>query len=558
MITVAKRQIRVDTRTLIAVFESGALISLVRKSDKRRLIAAKASGQFSPLQLVFPNNELASLSGNPGDCVTVVRLNDCRAQFRFESWHGDGILDIQEDALSGEVVVEPSAYSSRPGLVACRWNISGIDRALELVAPFFQGIRLSLEDSLIHNTRWHWPHLWEASLAILQGRDGGFSIHSQDTQYRYKALQVGTPGNAYCIGLDSEEYGPIDGNLGAGGIAWRVNVHSGGWEIPAGRYRDWLSSAWAIGKAERPQWVHGLRFAISWCPTNANILKALAKRLDPRKVLLHVPDWRQDKYDEGYPRYAASRAGAAFVRKAQAMGFHAMPHFNSIDMDPTHPAYTYLRDFQYRDLISKSVQGWTWTKLHLPVPESNSARLKHRSEKTMVKIHPGLAMWRSILAENVLAAAEALSLDAVFLDVTLCTWNLHNCLVENETPSEGMCRLIEAVRGLGKGLAVGGEGRNETTFRGESFGQVHLFKSWGRTNFEGLERAGGTPLCEFLFGRTCRSFGYTGLSGRNRDEEVRMKLHVSLGAMPTVTIRSEAEIENPNKMVKEMLRLANE
>ncbi|MCX7933670.1 MAG: DUF6259 domain-containing protein, partial [Planctomycetota bacterium] len=319
-----------------------------------------------------------------------------------------------------------------------------------------------------------------------------------------------------------------------------------------------LWSTWGLDGVERAQWLHDLRFAISWCPNDESILRALAKRIDPRKVLLHIPSWRKDGYDENYPRYVASKAGEAFVKKAQAMGFHAMPHFNSIDMDPTHPAYAYVRDFQYRELTSKRVQGWTWVDGKvLPVPESNAARLKHRDKKTMVKIHPGLAMWRSILAENVLAAARALSLDAVFLDVTLCTWNIHNCLVENQTPSEGMHRLIETVAGLGKGLSVGGEGRNETTFKAASFGQVHLFKSW-QTSTKGLERTGGTPLCEFLFGRICRSFGYTGLGGRSYDEEVRMNVHASLGAVPTVTIQSGAEIEKPNKAVKEMLRLATE
>ena len=96
----------------------------------------------------------------------------------------------------------------------------------------------------------------------------------------------------------------------------------------------------------------------------------------------------------------------------------------------------------------------------------------------MVKIHPGLAMWRSMLARGVKAAADDLALDTVFLDVTLNTWNLHNCLVENQTSTEGIRRLIGEVAALNGGLAVGGEGRNEMTMQFQSFGQVHLFKSW--------------------------------------------------------------------------------
>ena len=61
------------------------------------------------------------------------------------------------------------------------------------------------------------------------------------------------------------------------------------------------------------------------------------------------------------------------------------------------------------------------------------------------------------------AAVEELSLDVLFLDVTLNTWNLHNCLVENLTPTEGMRRLTAEIASLKPGLAIGGEGRNEIT-----------------------------------------------------------------------------------------------
>jgi len=49
--------------------------------------------------------------------------------------------------------------------------------------------------------------------------------------------------------------------------------------------------------------------------------------------------------------------------------------------------------------------------------------------------------------------------------VTLNTYNLHNCLVEGMTPSEGMNRLLRRVAALEGGLAVGGEGLNESLSR---------------------------------------------------------------------------------------------
>jgi len=553
VITVDGGKVRVSTRTLSALFENGALVSLVRKSDGREFLRRGGAG---PLELVYADGGASPLYGVDGDTVACLPINDTRAEMRFHAWFGDGVVTVSEDAENGDLVVEPSAYASRPGLRAARWNIGGIDKGVELVAPFFQGIRLPLEDEIIQGKRFHWPHYWEAGLAILRGKDGGFWVHCRDDRYRFKALQVGLKGDARALGFETEGYGPLEKNLGAGGLAWRINVFEGGWQAPAAAYRDWLWKAYGLDGAARAEWLPKLRLAVAWCPTDMALLDALAKRMLPAEVLLHVPHWRSDRYDQNYPTFKASSEGAAFIARAKELGFRVMPHMNSIDMDPTHPVYAYVRDFEYREAVSKRVQGWTYINRQVrPVPESNAARLLHQDANCMVKIHPGLAMWRSILAENVANAARELALDTVFLDVTLNTWNLDNCLVDNMTPTEGMKRLIREVATIGDGLAVGGEGRNEITMQEQYFGQAHLFESW-QESISGLERTGGTALNEFLFGGLCRSFGYTGLGGSNADEETRMKLHVSLGAIPTLTVHGAADVEKPNKAVTEVLDLA--
>lgn len=558
MLRIEGNRILVDTRTLTAVVDRGTLVSLVRKSDGRRFIQSDAD-KIIPLQLVYPGNEVVPLGGEPGDSVKCLPINDYYAEFRLESWNGDGVISFSEDRESGELIIEPGGYASRPGLRGVRWMLSGIDNGLSLIAPFFQGIRLKLDDPFIRNTFWDWPHRWEAGMAILQGDQGGFWVHCQDNRYCYKALQVGTSEDAQCLGLETQVYGPLDNKLGSGGLAWRINVYDGDWQVPASQYRDWLSGTYNLDRATRPEWLNDVRFAISWCPTDPEILDTLKGLIAPEKVLLHIPNWRSDAYDENYPSYVPSEKGTAFVQKAQAMGFRAMPHFNSVDMDPSHPCYSYIRDFQYRALENRRVQGWTWVNGRVkPVPESNAARLRHRDKKTMVKIHPGLSMWRSILAENVRLAVEALSLKLVFLDVTLCSWNLHNCLVDNVTSTEGMKLLTSKVASLKDGLVVGGEGRNEITMQDQGLSQVHLFHSWHQNveSLERLERAGLCPLNEFLFGRWCRSFGYSNLGGHDPEQHLRMKIHVGLNAMPTITIRSASELKQPNVAVREMLEIA--
>ncbi|MEI6047406.1 MAG: DUF6259 domain-containing protein [Bacteroidota bacterium] len=558
-VLVKDNKIFVETATLSAVIEKGVITSLKNKPNSEEFIEKPDTSNFRALQLIYLNNEKININEEKFGSTESRQLSDQKAEVLFHSWEGDGVLSISVDEVTGDLLIEPSAYSSRPGVMACRWNISGVKPTLDLVAPLFQGIKLKLDDPLIKNNRWKWPSDWEAGLAIFQSKEGGFWVHSQDTHYRYKALQTGIESDPFIIGFDSEAYGPLDDNLSAGGICWRINTYRGEWRIPAEKYRQWYWQAYNLEAEERRRkpWINDIKLAVSWCPGKPEILDALSKRVLPKKILLHFPDWRTDSYDENYPDYFASDNARTFIKKGNNMGFHVMPHFNSIDMDPSNPVYAQVRDFPYRSVETKQLQGWSWYNSKvIGVPESNMNRLNNRDKKVMVKIHPGLSMWRSILGERILNASKDLSLNTAFIDVTLCIWNIHNCIVETMAPTEGMSKLIRHVSELGNGLAVGGEGLNEITAQGLSFAQVHLFRSW-QTSTEGLERAGGCNLNEILFGKLCRTFGYSSLSGESKDEELRMQIHLEHGAIPTITISSADEIINPNPAVKRMLELAN-
>jgi hypothetical protein len=548
----------IETHTLRAEMLQGRLTSLRSRRSGEEFIRGLDQPSAAALELVYRNDEIVRVDTSKFGSITTQLLSPRQAEIVFHSWDGDGVITVSADPESGDILVEPSAYSSRPGVRGCRWNLTGLRPELELVAPFFQGVRLKLDDALVRNTHWAWPFFWEAGLAILQGAQGGFWVHTQDPGYRYKAIHIGSSADPHRLGFDTEAYGPIDQNLGAGGLAWRINVFEGDWTVPAEHYREWLWRAYQLqtDEAARPGWIHDVRFAVSWCPGDPAILDALARRLDPRRVLIHYPNWRTDPYDENYPDYLASEAGKQFVAKGHSLGFRMMPHFNAIDMDPSHPAYDYLRDFQYRGIDRQDLRGWSWYQGRgLGVPESNASRRQNRDKKVMVKIHPGLGMWRSMLGRNILAAARELSLEAVFIDVTLVSHNLHNSLVDGMTSTEGMNRLIRHVAGLGAGLIVGGEGLNEITMQGQSFAQAHLFKSW-QESVDGLERTGGCDLNQRLFGRLCRTIGYSGLGGRDDNEALRMRMHLEHGAIPTVTIRSAADLESPNAAVRRMLELA--
>lgn len=557
-IKVTDNKVYVDTASLTAIIDRGFIVSLKSKATGEEFIEKPDVTGTAALRIVYTADDTANIDDAKFGSIITRQLSDKRAEILFHSWDGDGVIALSVDEERGDMLIEPSAYSSRPGVRACRWCLAGLRADLDLVAPFFQGIKLNPNDALIRNTHWEWPMYWEAGMAVLQSKRGGFWIHTRDNRYRYKALQVGSKSDPYEIGLDSEAYGPVDNSLSAGGLCWRINVFEGDWHVPAAEYRTWYWQAYELAKEEqlRRPWLQTLKLAISWCPGEPDILDALAKKVKPGHVLLHFPDWRTDAYDENYPNYTASDSGKEFIRKCQSMGFHVMPHFNSIDMDPSNPVYSQIRDFQYRTLEKKQLLGWSWYQGRgIGVPESNMNLLNNRDKKVMVKIHPGLGMWRSILGERILTASQELSLDSVFIDVTLHSSNIYNCFVESTTPSEGMKKLIGHMATLGQGLAVGGEGLNEITAQGQSFAQAHLFNSWHEST-AGLERAGGCDLNEFLFGKLCRTIGYSGLGGRNADEELRMRIHLEHGAIPTITVRSAQDIINPNPAVKKLLDMA--
>jgi len=293
----------------------------------------------------------------PDATVSVHALSPTRADVRLHGWDADGVIAVSEDVESGDLIVEPSAYSSRPGVLSVRWPLPGVAKGTDLVAPFFQGVRLPLDDPLIQR-RWFWPQFWEAGLAIFQSSGGGFWVHCRDDRYRYKALNIeaGVPG------FETEAYGPLDGSLGAGGLEWRIGVYAGEWKIPAAQYRDWLWKAYSLDEAEaaRKPWTRDIRFAVSWFGGDAAILEAIAERMDPHKVLIHFSNWRTDAYDENYPTYTVSPTARDLVRDAVERGFHVMPYCNSVDMDPTNPAYALVRDFQYRDVQTRRLLGWGW------------------------------------------------------------------------------------------------------------------------------------------------------------------------------------------------------
>jgi len=167
-------RIIIHTHTQSTVIEKGFLTSLKSKKTGEEFIKDVAVNEGAALQLIYRGDETISIDQSKFGNIITRQISPLKAEIVFHSWDGDGVISVCVEPDSGAILVEPAAYSSRPGVLACRWNVAGIRPDLDLVAPFFQGTKLKLDDSLIANSHWPWPLYWEAGLAILQSKKGGF------------------------------------------------------------------------------------------------------------------------------------------------------------------------------------------------------------------------------------------------------------------------------------------------------------------------------------------------------------------------------------------------
>lgn len=544
--------IKIRTRRLAATFDGPDLVELC--NPQGLVLARQARRRVPSLTLGFTNGETTPLCVAPYAQVNVAQLGERVAQVHVADENGDACLRLSVDERD-RLVVEPSAHTIRRNLASVCWHLPGIAARLKLVAPFFQGCRQDLTHPLIAGKHWEWPHRWEAPFVVLQGKTGGFSVAAYDKRHHPKAVIVGNGDAVRSLGFQTLLHGPARDTVAVGSLAWVIDTHEGDWQVPAGIYRDWLHLEVGADnlRSLRPAWAGDIRLTLQWAGNNRDVLDAVAKVIDPAKVLIHHSAWRADPYDVNYPEYRAGKEGAAFLRKARAMGFHVMPHFNFFAIDPNHPAFPRMTDFVARQFGSQRLMAWRWKDGRCPAPPQGFGTLADlRDEKLMYYLHTGASAWRRLLAERIAVAAAKHQLSGVFVDQTLCTWNLDNALIENLSMSDGMVALTKELTELDGPLAVGGEGLNEMNMRYQTFAQAHLFESWHRSNphFAELDPV---PVGQSLYGDLCQTMAYTNIAGDTPESRWRLEVHERLGALPSLIVRRPEEVLEPNRAIRRVL-----
>ncbi len=547
MIRLTETGLIAESTTTSVEFAGAKLVSIKNARTGESFLDPALSQDVPPFDLYHQNGKRSPLGVHPlASEVHYHLLTDKIAEIVLNDWECDVSLRVSIDEATGDILIEPSAWTMQGGVAGIGFNVPGILPELDAVAPFQQGVRLPLDHPQMQGKRADWPHSWEAGFLVFQGKAGGFTVQAWDEHGIFKQVRIGHEKSRQVVAFVTQSYGPLEQNRCAGNVAWRISAYEGDWALPVKRYRDWFWDAYRLDRVTelRPDWVDDIRLAVSWCPTVPGLLDALATHLDPKSIFLHVPNWRPYGYDQDYPSFTPSEEGRAFLEKARAMGFHAAPHANACQMNPDHPFFFQARDFCTRSPTDIRWGGWSW----LPVegwrsfgpPQSYSLMPAHKEWNILVNVHLAWSPWRRQLTRQVADLIRELGLDSIFIDVSQLIHNSDNAILEGLSYAAGSRKLIRELAELAPRFCVAGEARNEISTQYLSIVQFHLYNYAHSMAMRGEEvdwiLDATLPVNEVLFRGLTRGIGYN--YGRGENRRAMIDASLKQGAIPTLIFQS--------------------
>lgn len=556
-------RLKIRCKKFEVIFEGTRLKELILYSGN------KYKFENGGISVVYPNEKI-NLEDIEIKNNYIKKITDEFYFIGIETWLGEGILEVK--IIDNEFIeIVPSIKSKRGKIKAVLWEIGGL-KNFDIYVPFSQGIRLNHQIP-VDKLYFQWPFQWEFPIVNCSYKNENISIFCPENSFKFKVFSYEKNTTGITVGIGIENFGPLDNKYSCGGTSYYLTAYKGPSKEIFEYYRK---KFYPIKKVLKPEIKDRIKFAVSWCPVNYEILQFLKKIFKPQEVLIHLSDWRKYPYDSFYPVYQPNKEAKLFIEKAKKEGFNIFPHFNFLCCDQKLPVMSELENFICKNVNTGQTFGWAFNKkkftsltnqpytsssswgiipdLCFPVSQSSVEKIIKKGEISMAYIHQGLTKWREILLEEISRNIKMLKLNGVFLDQTLLTENLANCFVENLTPMEGMLKIEENLYKYFPDVMIAGEGLNELTSIYQTFGQVHLPFS----NFKNAEFLSNVTakINKYIYRDDVKMLGYGNLDGKTEESILRMKMHALQGALPTITVLSPDEILNPVRPVKEEIERA--
>lgn len=486
----------------------------------------------------------STMSNNGNSLITETNRNVIRQ--KTAAGQIDTVLSKNSD---GSASITQKANSLQ-GISSIFYTLA-VSMDYDIIAPVWGGVRLTRENPDFYygkNYRFNYPNDWQAQMLLIQGKEGGLLVCSNDNASQFKSLTITHDSNNFYITIETVPQAPFDKYSSFQTKEWKIIPYKSEWTEGAKIYKSQTTETFNISNLynQKAKWASKIQFVILDDLDDLNLIKAYTQEVIPGQTMILVPGWRKDSYDVNYPDYTPKDGIKEKIKYAQSLGFKVAVHCNMIGADMSNPDY--IKNLTgAHSLNSFSKQ---------PIIESYTAFGKNFA---FAQINPASSAWRSLLVSKIRQIVSDLGVDAIHLDQSLLCFNDGRGLVEGMTSMQGSIKLLKELTDALPGIAFSGEGLTEIDMQYISFLQMHVYgvdsstKSYSNTAIGQI-----CPLSTAIFGEYVSLYHYPALPvvAQTSYYDAWYRAGERAGLLPTIMRESSGSMTNPSKMMETVLNQA--
>ena len=540
-ITIDGETIHVETDAYTVQFDRGVITYIHNKLTDETYTLSPGVGREGWSGLLNHRHYWndVNISTRKATLISARKIDPLNVELVFRLGGTDTRLFIAVDPTTDDMLIDIEGESDTPGVVGMQWGMSYLDiQNLSLIVPAYGGRIIDATTPITYTDR-EYPGIWEAQLAIVQARQGGFFVRCTDDTFQFKRFVYDREKDGFALNFTTFNQAPFDTHTTATSVRWRFNTYTGDWRVPARKYRNWMESALGPRRlSNMPAWVEDIGLIIDSIGIgDTDLLDVLAEIVDPTKTLLKVGgafggrEWWTPGL-EHYPDYKPKPELGQFLEAAHRHGFRVMPYVNLLGFSPHHPRYPEFQKFQFQNPWTGDLIGWVW--------DTTST---HRH----AYINPASSAFRKIIVQEFQSVWQQYPVDAFFLDVSHLVVNDANGLIDGLNSAQGNALLHKELADAMPGVAFGGERLHEVSFFRESFAQRPLL----------TPEVAPHPISAFLFSPYTHAIGYV----PNPDEspalyQQHLSFYESWGVLPTLKVGSVNQLDADRVETQRLLSIA--
>jgi len=179
MIRLSAKGLIAESATTRVEFEGIRLVSVQDAATGEEFLDRSLAEGTPGFELLHQNGKADPLGVHPlASQVSYTLLTEHIAEILLNDWECDLSLRVSIDEATGDILVEPSAWTMQGGIAGIGMNVLGVRRELDVVGPFQQGARLPMAHPQMAGKVADWPANWEAGFLIFAGKGSGFTVQA--------------------------------------------------------------------------------------------------------------------------------------------------------------------------------------------------------------------------------------------------------------------------------------------------------------------------------------------------------------------------------------------